>query len=193
MSVVVTVEPTSEPIGLDEVKSHLNVLSNDHDTYIDELIVAARHHCQTYTRQAAMTTTFRKVLWCLPISGVINLEYPPLQTVTSIYYINSSGVSTLLATTEYVVDSDTKPGRIIRAYEKIWPVVRTSGVAAPITVVYVAGHATQAAVPAEFRHAMKMLIGHWWMVREGAAQVNFAEVPHAVNALLAGAAHGEYP
>ena len=193
MSLVVTTQPTAEPVSVAEVRDHLNLLNTEHDPYLTSLIKAARRNCEKFCRQTAMTTTYRAVFPYWPSDGVICLPKPPLQSITSVNYIDSDGNSQLLATTEYVVDADSMPGRFIRGYEKTLPIVRTAGTAAPITIVYVGGYTTADLVPEDFRHAMLMLIGHWWMVREAAAQVRFTEVPHAVEDLLSGVWHGDYP
>lgn len=193
MSTIVTVAPTVEPIGIDDVKNHLNLLNNDHDQYLSTLIVAARRLCETHTHQTAIATTFETSFDGLPSCGELVLDAPPLQSVTSIYYTNSDGVSTLLATSEYVLKTDSLPGKILRAYEKTWPIVRTQGVARPVIVTHVSGYATADDVPQEFKQAMLLMIGHWWMVRESVAMVNFSEVPMSAKALLSSVWHGDYP
>lgn len=192
MSRTVITEPTAEPVSIQDVKDHLNLLNSDHDAYLDTLIGAARRQCETMTHQVAMTTTFERSFPCLPSSGELVLD-APVQSVTSVKYYDSDGALQTLAGTEWVARTDSMPGVVLRAYEKTWPVVRTSGIARPVIVLYVAGYASRALVPDEFKQAMLLLIGHWWMVRESVAQVSFAEVPMSAKSLLSSVWHGDYP
>lgn len=193
MSVQVITKPTQEPIGLDDVKNHLNLLNNDHDTYLSGLIVAARRQCETITHQTAMSTTFEMSLRCFPPDGVIEIPSPPLQSVESITYTDTDGAAQTLASSEYVEKTDSMPGAVLRAYGSVWPSTRRSGVARPVVVRYVAGYASRDDVPQEFKQAMMLLIGHWWMVRESVAQVEFSEVPMSAKSLLSCVWHGDYP
>lgn len=186
-------EPTAEPLTTDEAKQHLNILNEDHDAYIDALIAAARVQCEVLTRQVAMTTTLEDSFDCFPTNGVIPLA-SPLQSVTSVKYYDEAGDEQTLATDQYVVRTDSNPGAVLRGYEKIWPTIRSIGIAQPVVVRYVAGHASAAAVPASFKHAMKLLIGHWFRSRESVAIGTIAtELPSSVKSLVACAWRGDYP
>jgi len=192
MALTVTTQPTAEPVSVDEAKQHLNLLNNDHDTYIASLIKTARRKCESYTRQACMPTTFEEVFFCWP-KYYFELSRSPLVSVDVVSYIDSAGASQTLAATEYTYDAKSRPGRFIRGHEKTLPTLRVTGVASPVAVEYQAGHATADLCPEEIKHAIKLLVGQWFQVRESAAQVNFRETPHAVDDLLSSAMHGEYP
>lgn len=190
---LVTPSPTL-PIELSEAKSHLAVSHGDDDLYIRSLIETAREWVESYARQTLLTTTWKQRLDRWPACGVIELYRPPLVSVTAITYINDSGSPATLAGSQYEVDIYSKPGRVLRAYGVTWPSLRCEGVAAPITIEYVAGRASVAAIPAPFKHAIKMLIGHWYENRE---EVNVGNIvtpmPSAARLLLDSVSHGSYP
>lgn len=194
VSLELVTAPTEEPITLDEAKAHVFVINGDYDEYINSLITAARVVCETKTHQTLLATTWRQRLSCWPSCGVIELYRPPLVSVTSVTYVDENGDTQTLSGASYAVDVNSKPGRILRGYGVTWPSLRYEGVAAPVTIQYVAGYANVAAVPAPFKQAMKLLIGHWFKQREEINIGNIVNtVPMAADALLASVSHGSYP
>jgi hypothetical protein len=89
----------------------------------------------------------------------ILLPCGPVQSVTSVVYVDTAGVSqTLVVTTDYVVDTSAEPARIYPAYGCSWPSARSQPNA--ITVTYVAGYGLAGAnVPEPLLDAMYLLIG----------------------------------
>lgn len=193
MSIELVTAPSAEPIELADAKSHLYVIGEDYDVYVESLIAAARVVCEARTHQTLMTTTWRQGLDCWPSCGVIELYRPPLQSVESITYVDDSGVEQTLDDSLYTVDTASMPGRVLRAYGATWPSIRTEGVARPITIEFVAGYATADDIPAPFKHAMKLLIGNWFEYRESVSEKSPGPVPMSVATLLASVDHGHYP
>ena len=193
MALTLVTAPTLDPVPLADLKHHLQVLSADEDSYITALGRAATEWCEVYSRQTIYTTTLRQTFPCWPADGVIELYRPPLASVTSVQYVDGDGATQTLATSQYVVDTDSKPGRVLRGYGITWPTIRTQGVAAPVTVVFVAGHTTVDLVPESFKHAIKLIVGHWFENRESTTSKNLKDAPQAAKALLSGVTHGAYP
>ena len=192
-SLVMVTGPTLEPVTVADAKLHLGVASDDSDAYIDSLLKAAVEWCEVYTRQSLLTTTWRQVLSEWPSSGVIELYRPPLQSVASVLYTDSDGAEQTLATDQYVVDTDSEPGRVLRGYGITWPTLRTQGIAAPVTINFISGHSAIADIPESFLHAIKLLVGHWYENREEITRGTPKDLPLAAKALLSGASHGSYP
>lgn len=135
-----------------EVKHSLRVLDDsDHDDEISSLIIAARRWCETYTGRALITQT-----WDWTTDQLCNLQElpkPPLQSVTSITYVDTNGASQTHSSTLYTVDIAHQPGRIFPNYGQSWPSTRDIWNA--ITVRIVVGYgAAPSAVPEELRRAM---------------------------------------
>lgn len=194
MSLELVTPAAVRPIDLAEAKSHLAVTVGDDDVYILSLIDAASAWVESYTRQALLLSTWKQRFQYWPACGVIELYRPPLVSVTSVVYIDDAGATQTLASNQYAVDLYSKPGRILRAYGVTWPTIRREGVAAPITVTFTAGRATPAAIPAPFKHAIKLMVGHWYENRE---EVNVGgsvtPMPSAARLLLDSVSHGSYP
>jgi uncharacterized phiE125 gp8 family phage protein len=160
-----TVEPTEEPVSLDEAKSQCRVDTSDDDTFITGLIVAARQYVEGASRRAFITQTWRLSLDEWPGDDEIELPKPPLVSVTSVIYKDTVGAQTTLSSSLYIVDTDSEPGRVKLAYGESWP-SDTLYPANPIQITYVAGYGAAAAVPAWVKQAIKLIVGHWYENRE---------------------------
>jgi uncharacterized phiE125 gp8 family phage protein len=182
MRYAVTTDSTSEPVTLTEVKAHLRIDHALDDTWLTTNITTARMYVENYIRMALFTQTITAKWDKFP--AYFLLERPPLQTVTSIYYLDTTGASQLLSSANYVVDTSSTPASITLAYGYTWPSTRDQ--VAAITIVYVAGYATVGAIPLPIKHAILMLMGHWYENREtiGDTVGQLAELPFAVQSLL---------
>mgnify|MGYP006921392367 CR=1 FL=1 len=156
--------PTVEPVTLAEAKEHLRVLHGDDDVYIESCITAAREMIESGESwsldRSLINTTWRVVLDEWPFDedgdGGIVLPRPPLVSVTSIAYLDTTNVSRTLSSTLYTVDTHSEPGRVVPSYGSVWPEVLDHINA--VTITYVAGYgATAASVPTSIKQAI--LIG----------------------------------
>lgn len=195
MALKLITPPASEPVGLSEAKTHLRVWDDAEDQYLSTLIKASRRWCETYLRRSLITTRWRQTFGCLPRSGVIELAKPPVTRLESFQYVDSDGVTQTMPEATYEADFDSEPGRLLLAHEQSWPTLRTSGVAAPVTITFDAGYgATPADVPETIRHAMLFVMGHWY---ENRANVVIGSavyrVPKTAESLLATESWGDYP
>jgi uncharacterized phiE125 gp8 family phage protein len=184
MALTLVTAPAAEPLSATEAKDHLREDGTGQDSLITSLIVAARQYGETVTRRAWVTQTWDLKLDGFPACGVIDVPLPPLQSVTSVTYLDESGVSQTLSAGSYTVDIAGEPGRIVRAYGAAWPTTRY-GTPSAVTVRFVAGYGLAVAVPDVLKHAMRLMIGHWYANRENVALGTIAtEVPFAADALL---------
>ena len=127
----------------------------------------------------------------VPCGTDIKFPNPPLLTVSSFAYVDTSGNSTTWSSTNYSVLSDADPGRLALAYNASWPAVRTQPEA--ITITYTAGYGAASAVPQTIKHAVKMLVAHWYESREPVViGTIIADLPMAVDALLSAESWGSY-
>lgn len=153
-----TSAPAVEPVTLAEAKDQLRVCHNADDTRITNLIVAARQQAEMVSRRQFITATWELKLDDFPLGeDYIKLPYPPLQSVTSIAYIDADGVSQTLASSVYDVDTHREPGRITLAYNQSWPTIRDQENA--VTVTFKAGYGDAAGdVPDAVKEAIKLYI-----------------------------------
>ena len=157
--------PAVEPITLNEAKSHLRVDFADDDSYITALIVAARMIAEERTGRALITQTWDYVLDDFPIKDFISLRKPKLQSVTSVKYIDSDSAEQTVLTSEYLVDADSSPGRIVLKFAKIWPVA-TLQPASAVRIRMVVGYGLAIDVPQPLKQAILFLVAHWYENRQ---------------------------
>lgn len=176
-----TVAPTEEPVTRAEAKLHLKQDTSDEDSLVDLYIVAAREYCETETARQFITATYTVKFDRFPT--VIRLPLPPLGSVTTVAYVDTSGDSqTLTVTTDYVVDSNSLVARITPAYGTSWPSTRDQPNA--VTVTYITGYGAASAVPYAAKAAVLMVVGDLYAHRSAGTELRVTRNP-AVDSLLA--------
>jgi uncharacterized phiE125 gp8 family phage protein len=128
------------------------------DTILSALITAARQQVEAITQRQLVTATWDAWLDEFPDRDYIVLPFGQLSSVTSVAYTDSDGVShPMTLTTDYLVDDDSDPGRIVLPYSVSWPSF-TGHPVNPISVRFICGYgSTTASVPAAIVTAIKML------------------------------------
>jgi uncharacterized phiE125 gp8 family phage protein len=175
--------PATEPVTLAEVKTRLRIDDASDDAGVTRLIASATKHAESITRRAFVTQSWALTLDAFP-AGSISLPLPPLQSVEEITYIDSTGATLTLATTEYLVDKNGMIGMIHRAYNKQWPITRTQPMA--VRIKFTAGYGNATAVPSDLASAMMLLVAHWDQNREPVVVGTIvSSVPLSVDSLLA--------
>ena len=159
-SAVRTVEPQAEPLALDIVKAHLRIENLDvHDELLQSIYIpSATRDVEAITQRALITQTYVYRLPCFPVAGPLRLPHPPLQSVTSVQYVDGNGTTQTWDSDDYVVDTTSTPGVIEPVYGGSWPTARGDRNSVIITLVAGYGNAASA-VPADIRHAMLLMIG----------------------------------
>jgi len=173
-----------EPVTLTEVKLHLRLNSDStEDSLLTILIKAAREYCENYTGRAFATQTLEMYLDQFPACDYIILPRPPLQSVTSVIYKDSTAVSTTMtATTQYITDTDSDIGRVVLPYGLSWPSF-TAYTVNPIKIQFVCGYSL---LPDSLKEAMLLLIGHWYANREAVLTGTVSkDIEFATKALMA--------
>jgi len=180
-----SVGPTVEPVTLAEMKAFLRVDSHDDDDLIeDALIPAARR----YAEEVLTWRTFINTTWILTLDSfppVIEVPRPPLSSVTSIAYTDTSGDAQTFAAASYQVDTSSEPGRIQPAYGEVWPSVRSELNA--VRVTFVAGYGAAASnVPEGIKMGIRQLVAHWYEAREPVVVgTTVGQIPIHVEAIFA--------
>lgn len=147
--------PASEPVTLSEAKAQLSVTSSAHDTRITSLITTARRQVERYLKRALITQTWKVYYNCF--HAVMELPYPPLQSVTHVKYYDDSGTLQTLSSDLYWEDLASEPGKIVRKYDAVYPEL-LAGRPNAVEIQYVAGYGDADDVPEEIRHAILMLV-----------------------------------
>lgn len=179
LNLVQTTAPTSEPLTVVQAREYLNVEDDSLDGLIEnEFIPFARDYVEKYLDMQLMQASWTWKLTGFPACELI-VPKPPLYSVTSIAYVDAAGSSQTVSSANYIVGSGHMPGIITPAYGVTWPTARQQDNA--VTVVYVAGYASAAAIPPMMRIALRLLIVDANENRDGSGS---APTRKAANAIL---------
>jgi uncharacterized phiE125 gp8 family phage protein len=184
MALVMIAAPAAEPIGLAEAKAHLRVDADDEDALIAALITTARMFVERTLALALITQDWSLLLDAWPTCGFVLLPLTPVQAVTAISVHAPDGGSATVDAADYAVDVLSEPARILlrNASLHMLPARPLNAVEIAFTAGYGDGPDD---VPAPIRHALTLLVAHWFERREPVV-LGFApqEVPATVAGLL---------
>ena len=153
----VVTAPATALVTTSEAKTALLVDHSQDDTLIDRLIAAATTEVEALAARSLVTRTIDQILTGWPSDNVIRLEYPPIQSITSIVYYDADNTAHTLPASDYVAVLDVQPPLIVLANGAVWPATELRPVY-PIRVRTVAGYGTAAAVPALYKQAVLGLV-----------------------------------
>lgn len=183
-------DPTVLPVSIEEVDKHLELDLAMYDAgqlarvtdKINRLIAAARDYIEEHCGITMHESTFRLVLDGWPCHGPIYLpRSSPLIALTSITYRDSSEITATWSSSEYVLDTNSRPARILPKSGYNYPSFTLSPLA-PITITYRAGIANaspQSEVAATVKHAVLLLVGAMWETPEAEVITDRASVEAA--------------
>ena len=123
MALRLVLPPTTEPVSLAEMKTHVRELTADLDDNLTSLIKAGREAAEEYQNRRYLTQTWELTLDYLPTLP-LRLGDPPLQSLdfVKLYDINDTEIT--VPVTDFIVDKDSEPGRIAFKQGKQWPAVQ---------------------------------------------------------------------
>lgn len=188
----VVTPPTLEPVTLAEARAHCRIDGGTEDGLLSGYLLAARQHVEDITGRLLITQTIDvlyddkwPLVWdralTLPTVKIL-LPTAPVQSITSLGYVDSDGVAQTLSSGNYQFVSGTNP-YIVPAYGATWPDVRWQPDA--ITVRAVVGYGSNPGdVPEPIRHAILLLVGSLFENREMSIGANNTPHPVGVDALL---------
>lgn len=166
--------PQIEPMTVTELGQHLRV--DPADVMLEPYLVAVRAHVERIGGFACCTQTLEWTMDLFPYAGPENpygaivLPRPPLQSVVSIIYIDSSGISQTLSSSLYTVDTRSYPGRVTMVYGQSWPSTRWQPHA--VVVKYLAGYAAPELVPEDVKQTLRVAAGLFYEQREAMVDGN---------------------
>lgn len=199
--------PAVEPVSLAEAKEHARVDSSAEDDYLTALITAARELVERTTGRALITQTWRLTLddWPRgrddewwdgmregPISALqgseVSLAKATCLAVTSVVTRDEAGTGTTWdAANYYLARASNGYGRLVAKKGVTWPIVSVDRAVGGIEITFTAGYGPAATdVPMALRHAVKMLLLHWYEKREPASDCASSQLmPMGLGAVLA--------
>ena len=180
-----TVAPVEKPIALNMTKAHARIDHDDDDIYVEGLIDAAIARVDGYTGilgRCMITQTWSQTF---PKWGTgLRLSLPDVQSVVLKYRDDNDDEQTI-PSSHYEIVEDAQSAVVIYRDAFVTPSLNSDRYA-PVTAEMTAGYGDQPDdVPAAIRHALYMLVGHWYENRETVAGGAMTTVPESTDALLA--------
>ncbi len=181
--------PVVSPITVTEAKEHIKLDSDVtvDDVLIQALINAAVNYGQLRNGRQYITATYDYFLDRFPAQE-IELPLSPIQSITSIKYIDEDGATQTWSSAEYESDLKNPVARIRPVSTATYPA--TKDVYNAVTVRFVAGFGDAGSdCPDAQISALKLLFAHFYENREALnkfASKNFMDIPipAAVNLLF---------
>lgn len=167
--------PVSEPLSLDDAKDHLGIMADEtgEDDKILSYISAARAVVESQSGLQLLTATYDVYFDRFESEMVIHKS--PIQSITSIKYIDTDGVEQTISASDYKLNDVRKFPSIKAAYGKSWPSTRCEDNA--VVIRFVSGFTSSTLVPDQAIHAIKLLIRQWY------DSPNNVEIGHGVKTL----------
>jgi uncharacterized phiE125 gp8 family phage protein len=179
--------PAAEPLVLDDARAHLRIDGEDEDALLGSLITTSRMHVEAALGMALITQQWRWQADCWPKGGVVELMTRPLQGVTEVRVHDEAGLAQVVDAGDYIVDGvGQSAGHAARVVSKSarWPEPGLS--VGGIHIDFTAGFGdTPGDVPEQIRQALRLLVAHWYEVRNPVHIGSMAtRVPETVSELL---------
>ena len=185
MSLVMTSGPALEPISLAEAKAHLRIDGTAEDALIQSLVVTSRLHIEAALGLALITQSWSYFLDRWPKAGRFQLPLRPVVAIAHVRVWSDEGISESLDPASFLLDGHGMPPRLVAlsGTAEIAPMRAANG----IEIGFTAGFGAAADdVPATIRHALLLLVAHWYENREPVQiGVGVNAVPAMVSELLA--------
>ena len=176
-----SVDPTAEPVTLQECKDWLRVDLADDDGLLSALLTMARESHEDFTQRAYITQTWVLTLDRFP--AFIRLWRCPVLAISSVTYVDENGATQTLAGAKYTLDNKSEPARLVPAYNEVWPTTRD--VPNAVTVTFTAGYGASADdVPDIYKVAIKREVADHYEHRESIMTNAVSATPHTAQLLL---------
>lgn len=167
--------PVEQALTVVEAKGHsrLDALPADAQADLELKIAAAVTACESFTERQLVTATWELWLssWCeegIVRDGVIRIPRPPLQSLTSVKYLDLDGTEITMDSSAYQLAKNAGPQAqraiLFPAYATTWPTVRQQPSA--IKIRFVCGYGAAAAVPPALKQGMLLRIAEYYEHRE---------------------------
>jgi uncharacterized phiE125 gp8 family phage protein len=176
--------PATTPITLAEVKDQLRVEGSDDDVILTRLIDVAVAYTDVKGAlgQAMITQKWGQWVHSTP-PQTVSLILGPVTGVTAVKYYDTDGVLQTDTLSNYQVTGTEFATTIGPKSGFNWPVTQDRSDA--IRIEYEIGYGTATTdVPQTIRHALMLLVGHWYDNRENTQMDELSNIPFGFESLL---------
>jgi uncharacterized phiE125 gp8 family phage protein len=183
MSLQILTPPSAEPVTVDEVKAvlRMSVTNTADDAMIAGNIVAAREQAEKVTRRSLASKSYLLSLDKFPSPGErFILPVPPLVSVESIKYLDSSLTQQTWDPAEYFLALNQTPGVIVPKPGQIYPCAVL--VPGAVEVRFTAGQYDRESVRQAIRQIAAFYYDHPELVTS--TRENDTELPHNAMSVL---------
>lgn len=181
MTAILLEAPAAEPISLADAKAFLRVEHDDDDAVIASLIAAARAHIETRTRHCLLEQTWRVFAARWPGDGRFRLRLGPAREVGAARLRERDGGERPLDLQAFVVLTAENPGVVAFVPGTLaMPESQDSGIELDVRL----GYGAAEDVPEPLRHAVRILVAHWYEIRLLQAVGATSRVPEGLDALI---------
>lgn len=161
---VLVTAPTVQPVTPQDVIDHSRVSTHQEDRLLGTMVSEAQNVVEETTWRRLITQTWDQFFdwWTDPLP----LTWSPVQSITSITYVDENGDTQTLSTDIYELGDHNGLGIVRRKFDQVWPTVRSQQDA--ITVRHVCGYGDAAGdVPGSLRSAIRIHAAYSYINREG--------------------------
>jgi uncharacterized phiE125 gp8 family phage protein len=176
--------PAAMPITLAEVKEQLRIEHADDDVLITRLIAVAVSYTDVTGALGHAMIAQKWAQWFGPNpTQQVRLALGPVTSVTAVKYYDENGDLQTDTLSNYQVTGTGFATYVEPKSGFNWPTTQQRSDA--IKIEYQIGYGTSANdVPQGIRHALMMLIGHWYDTRENTMMDELNNVPFGFDALI---------
>ena len=184
MATKIITAPSFEPLSVADVSEYLRLDDSPTDTLlISSLITAARQHLENYLNRYIAEQTIELALtgW----KDKIDLS-APVQSVTSVKYLDENGVEQTLNPNQYLVDTYSEPAAIYPAHDVTYPNLydQENNVKIRYVVGFTSGGSPDTnPLPDPLKFAMMLIIGDLYANREAGGEKAYQVNPTVQNLL----------
>lgn len=179
MTLTLLAPAAQEPVQLGDLKDHLRLSGSADDVSVAALGVAARQALEAragiafLTQSWSLSTDLRRSLEIvIPVHPVISVE------TVRLFLEDDTQID--LPPDDYRVST----GAFGRVQLKTCPPVKVRPLNG-IEIRFTAGYPSPGAIPAELRHAIRLLTAHFFENREAASEARVFSIPQAIDSLIA--------
>jgi uncharacterized phiE125 gp8 family phage protein len=176
--------PLVNPISLSEVKEQLRVEHDDDDAMLTRLIDVAIAYTDVRGALGQAMITQKWGQWIKPNPPQnVYLALGPVQSVTAVKYYDEAGVLQDDVVDNYQVFGTEFATTLSPKAGFSWPTAQQRADA--IKIEYQIGYGDAASdVPQTVRHALMLLIGHWYDNREQTGVDELSDIPFGYEEIL---------